>query len=79
MEVGSGLEAKFGVDLPKDIVVPFPIEAPLSGLGVHGEQYDTVLYRREFTPSLAQPSERLLLHVERADWHAKVYVNEVRL
>lgn len=75
--LGTGLEPQFGQELPQDIIVPFSIESPLSGLGVRGEQFNNMIYRRLWAPSLAQPGENIILHVDRADWHTKVFVNGV--
>ncbi len=56
------------------ILVPFAPEAPLSGVGRHG---DRVAYRRAFQrPADMAAGERLLLHFGACDWHCTVYVNE---
>lgn len=56
----------------RSIVVPFPPEAPASGVG---EDVDSPLwYRREFEHSVSRAS-RLLLHFEGVDYAASVWVN----
>eukprot|EP01047_Picozoa_sp_COSAG01_P037969 COSAG01_NODE_3053_length_6660_cov_12.248133_1_plen_393_part_00 len=63
-----------------EVLVPFPIEAPLSGVGMTSMH---LFYRRSFTapaPSTNSASsggagERTLLHFGAIDWKADVYVN----
>ena len=67
----------FGRDLPEHILVPFPMESALSGVGRHAER---VVYRRTFrVPADARAGERLLIHFGAVDWRATVYVNGRRL
>jgi Glycosyl hydrolases family 2, sugar binding domain/Glycosyl hydrolases family 2/Glycosyl hydrolases family 2, TIM barrel domain len=58
------------------ILVPYPIESPLSGVAHH---YDYSLYERTFTvPSgwrVQSGNHHLLLHFGAVDYHAAVYVN----
>ena len=62
------------VAFDREIVVPFPPEAPLSGL--HDEGYhERVWYRRSFEIPDAWRSGRLLLHFGAVDYHARVWVN----
>jgi beta-galactosidase/beta-glucuronidase len=57
-----------------EILVPFAIEAPLSGVGRLLEQNEALWYRRNF--SLQQkPEGRLLLHFEAVDYRSEVWVN----
>jgi beta-galactosidase/beta-glucuronidase len=64
------------------ILVPFPIEAPLSGVGkrinsVEGRTYmNTKLwYKRSFKTPAKWKSQRVLLHFGAVDWEATVYLN----
>ena len=64
------------------ILVPFPIEAPLSGVGqmlnaMPGQSYhDSCLwYRRFFVTPLAWKGQRIWLHFGAVDWEASVWVN----
>jgi hypothetical protein len=64
-----------GRPLPGRILVPYPVESALSGVGRHHER---VWYRRTF----AVPEgwgERVLLHFGAVDYEATVYVNGKRL
>lgn len=54
------------------IVVPYPPESPLSGVGVDGPSVHW--YRRECEIALA-PGSRVLLHLEAVDFEADVWVN----
>ncbi len=65
-----------------NLLVPFPIEAPLSGVGVMintipGRTYDNsrLWYRRSFTVPKNWKGQRVLLHFGAVDWEAKVYLN----
>ena len=57
-----------------EILVPFPIESALSGVGRLLEKNETLWYRRTFTASVS-PGERLLLNFEECDFRAMVFVN----
>ncbi|MGB2822695.1 MAG: sugar-binding domain-containing protein [Phycisphaerae bacterium] len=67
-----------GKDLPDKILVPFPIESSLSGVGKRAER---LWYRRTFSvPKAWEASGRhVLLHFQAVDWEATVYVNGKRL
>ncbi|MCL2744583.1 MAG: hypothetical protein FWE67_12095, partial [Planctomycetaceae bacterium] len=55
------------------ILVPFPIESTLSGVGKYVEH---IVYRRTFTiPEHWNPSDRIILHFGAVDWDTAVYVN----
>ena len=57
------------------IRVPYPPEAPLSGIGKHFPEGSWLWYSRLFeTPALA-PGERLLLHIDGVDQKARVFLN----
>jgi len=57
------------------ILVPFPIESSLSGVGKRISPEQALWYRLEAdTPKLAE-GERLLLHFGAVDWEATVFVN----
>lgn len=58
----------------REIIVPFPPEAPLSGL--HDESFhERVWYQRNFEIPNDWRSGPLLLHFGAVDYHAKVWVN----
>ena len=68
-----------GADLPDvmdgEILVPFPIESTLSGVGIAPSAQQSLWYSRSFDMPAEWRSERLLLHFGAVDWHAAVYVN----
>jgi len=73
----SAAPLPFGRGLPERILVPFAMEAALSGIGRHAER---VVYRRMFrVPADVTEGERLLIHFGAVDWRATVYVNGRRL
>lgn len=65
-----------------EILVPFPIEAPLSGVGkmIHAFPHRTyrnsrLWYRRSFKVPPAWRGRRTLLHFGAVDWEVTVYLN----
>lgn len=67
----EGEAPPIGRELPERILVPYPVESALSGVGRH---HDRVWYRRTFRVPAAS-DERVLLHFGAVDWQADVYVN----
>ncbi|MEV7970169.1 PA14 domain-containing protein [Sphaerisporangium sp. NPDC088356] len=65
-----------GRDLTEKIVVPYPVESVLSGIGRHEER---MWYRRTFTVpkdwNVRSGGTRLVLHLDGVDWQSTVYVN----
>jgi beta-galactosidase/beta-glucuronidase len=59
---------------PGQILVPFALEAPLSGVGKALTSDDALWYKREFTASPSR-GKRTLLHFEAVDYKASVWVN----
>ena len=57
------------------ILVPFPLESSLSGVGRGITKDDRLFCRRRFTIPPMPSAHRLLLHCEAVDWGAKVFVN----
>ena len=57
------------------ILVPYPVESALSGVGRRLEPDEVLVYRRTFTVSRDWAGSRVLLHVDAADWHSRVSVN----
>jgi len=71
----SGDRLPFGKDLAEQIVVPYPVEAQLSGLERHEDQ---MVYRRTFeTPKEWKKNDknRVVLNFGAVDYQATVYVN----
>lgn len=75
-EAAPGEEPPIGRDLPGAIVVPFPVESVLSGIGRH---VDRMWYRRVVQQVPELPGGRVLLHFGASDWHTQVWVNGVRV
>lgn len=63
-----------GHDLARKILVPFCPESQLSGIG-HTDFMKHVWYRRTFDLPPNIQSNRILLHFEAVDWHARVWLN----
>ncbi len=61
-----------GRELADRILVPFPVESALSGVG---RIMSRVWYRRTFTIPSDWREDRILLHFEAVDWEAKVWLN----
>ncbi len=71
----EGEAAPIGRDLPERIVVPYPVESQLSGIGRHE---DRMWYRRTFEVPRSWRGGRVLLHLDAVDWESTVYVNGER-
>ena len=79
-------EAKQPTSHQGKILVPFPIEAPLSGVGtmlnaLAGRTYinSRLWYRRSFETPADWKERRTLLHFGAVDWEAVVYLNGNKL
>lgn len=63
------------------ILVPFPVESALSGVGKKLEQDSRLWYRRDFQVSSSWLAHggRVLLHFGAADWETEVWLNQKKL
>ncbi|MDD5694248.1 MAG: glycoside hydrolase family 2 TIM barrel-domain containing protein [Bacteroidales bacterium] len=57
------------------ILVPFPVESALSGIGQKVGTGNQVWYKREFRISPYWKGRRILLHFEASDWETKAWLN----
>ncbi|HID23795.1 MAG TPA: glycoside hydrolase family 2, partial [Planctomycetaceae bacterium] len=57
------------------ILVPFPIESALSGVGKRLDETSRLWYRRSFVVPKDWNGKRILLHFGAVDWDATVWVN----
>lgn len=71
-------EPPFGKDLPEELLVPYPIESPLSGIRRNTDK-DYMWMRRTFTADTCTSGQRTLLHFEAVDWNSTVYVDQKML
>jgi beta-galactosidase/beta-glucuronidase len=62
-------------DPPREIAVPFPFEAPLSGLGLGAEVHERLRYSRSFALPEDWRGSRVLLRFGAVDWRAEVSVD----
>ena len=67
--------AKIPERFTEKILVPFPVESELSGIGRRIGKKDVMFYRRTFTLPEGFINDRLLLRFGAIDRFAKVYVN----
>jgi len=58
------------------ILVPFPVEATLSGVVKH---YDRLWYRRTFSVPENWSGKRILMHFGAVDWESEVFINGVSM
>ncbi len=72
----AGAPMPIGRALPRRILVPFPMESALSGIGAH---YEHSWYRRTFTIPSSWSGRRVLLNFGAVDWQATVWVNGRRI
>ncbi len=61
------------------ILVPFPLESALSGVGKPLEAHQYLWYRRTFTTPKLTNGSRLLIHFGAVDWEAVVFVNGIEV
>ncbi len=61
------------------ILVPFPLESSLSGVGRPVSPAERVWYRRTFRLPPAWGGKRILLHFGAVDWEARVWMNGIFL
>jgi beta-galactosidase/beta-glucuronidase len=76
----SSLDGTWEIELvpgrdPRPIVVPYPFEAPLSGIGASGEVHERVRYRRSFEVPPEWRGLHVLLRFGAVDWRATVRVD----
>lgn len=57
------------------ILVPYPVESALSGVGKPVGKTQTLWYRTTVTVNKAIRNQRVLLHFGAVDWRCEVYVN----
>jgi len=62
-----------------NILVPFPVESSLSGVGRTLTAEDALWYKTSFTVPSAWKGQRVKLNFEAVDWRADVYVNDVQV
>src|SRR5205085_1338328 len=68
----AGQAPPFGQDLAQTILVPFPVQSPLSGIG---REDTNGWYRRTFTVPASWSGDHVLLNFGAVSWRATVYVN----
>ncbi|MBT7465877.1 MAG: beta-galactosidase [Bacteroidetes bacterium] len=70
-----------GIDDPRPeimdgaILVPYPVESALSGVMKRIDKNNLLWYKRDLQISGRLKSQRLLIHFEAVDWHAKVWID----
>lgn len=67
-----GQAPPFGIDLAQTILVPFPVQSPLSGIA---RQDTRGWYRRTFRVPASWGSRHVLLNFGAVSWRTSVYVN----
>lgn len=72
-----------GSDKPSEtgkILVPYPIESSLSGVGKRVGEENELIYTRKFSiPSKWDKKKRIILNFGAVDWKAEVWVNEIKV
>ena len=61
-----------------EILVPYPLESALSGVGKRIGSEERLWYHRAFDTPALRTGGRLLLHFGAVDWHAQVWINGVK-
>ena len=61
-----------GKNLAEEILVPFPMESPLSGVMAY---HPYSWYRRMFTVPPAWSGRRIILHLDAVNWESEAFIN----
>lgn len=61
-----------GKDLTDTILVPFPMESPLSGVMAY---HPNSWYRRTFTVPPAWKGKSIILHLDAVSWESEIFIN----
>ncbi|GAB3440592.1 hypothetical protein GCM10027570_06200 [Streptomonospora sediminis] len=72
----QGEAPPIGQSLDRNILVPYPVESALSGIG---EDTDRMWYRRTFTVPDSWDGRRVKLNFDAVDWRADVWVNGTKV
>ncbi len=72
----AGEAAPLGKELPRTIVVPFPVESALSGVA---ELHERLWYRRTFEIPGDWAGQSIHLNFGAVDWETEVYINGVKV
>jgi hypothetical protein len=75
-QAGASAPLPFRTDFEEAVLVPFPLESSLSGIG---RRMERAFYRRTFEVPAEWAGKRILLHFGAVDWHAAVWVNATLL
>jgi hypothetical protein len=75
-EAGASEPLPFQTDFEEAVLVPFPLESSLSGIG---RRMERAFYRRTFEVPSEWAGKRIMLHFGAVDWHAAVWVNATLL
>ncbi|HOZ85891.1 MAG TPA: glycoside hydrolase family 2 TIM barrel-domain containing protein [Niabella sp.] len=71
------------VDIPQNfsgnILVPYPLESALSGVGKTMNKDQALWYRKEIEVVKPEKENQLLLHFGAVDWRCEVFVNGVKI
>eukprot|EP00929_Paragymnodinium_shiwhaense_P000723 TRINITY_DN100959_c0_g1_i1.p1 TRINITY_DN100959_c0_g1~~TRINITY_DN100959_c0_g1_i1.p1 ORF type:complete len:677 (-),score=99.43 TRINITY_DN100959_c0_g1_i1:260-2224(-) len=77
-EPATSAQPSFGKSLSGSILVPFPVESCLSGLGINrtADVPQHMWYRLKFDMANVGQDERIILHFGAVDWQTTVYMNK---
>lgn len=62
-----------------EILVPFPVESDLSGVGKRVEKNQVLWYNRSFTIPASWKGKDVLLNFGAVDWACEVWVNDIKV
>ena len=62
-----------------EILVPFPVESSLSGVGREVGDKNALWYRRTFTVPASWKGKNVMLNFGAVDWKAEVWVNDIKV
>jgi len=68
-------DAEMPAAFSEKILVPFPIQSALSGIGKRVTDSTRIWYRKTFSIPSKWKNKRILLHFGAVDWETQVYIN----
>jgi len=73
------VESNLPTQYDEKILVPFPVESSLSGIGRQIDETQVLWYRKEFSIPAAWKNRNIILNFGAVEWKAEVFVNGIKI